>query len=456
MSRLTGIDLWEKIRHAEHAAFSTDDLTIPLRQFLAAAAALVERQPDLNRQQRLVIDSQDPIEGLLLVTACWMAGVQPVLDSRPRQRSHATDPIWSWGDFCHIALADWLRHTAPADFPTEPPGLFAASGLTLAFRTSGSTGDGTLVEKNWTSLLTEAYALQALLNIRTGDEVVALVPPVHIYGFLYAVLLPWISDARTQFVGLSRGLLPDLASSRHSLLVMTPSSWPVICQAGWHQRFTNMVTSGAPFGAAREAEYKASMRDEAGTGQMFEVLGSTETGGIGWRSLARPFALAGVDPELAGRAIFRRFDGVEIEDQDQAAILRSPFTVPANVPMPLSDRIGMIDEQHFVHLGRSDRVVKIGSQRLSLAEIEANLTEICRFPVRCIFRDDPRHAKGGELSAFIMGEYHGSLAILRRDYLQRFQTPFPERIFLTGSVQADAMGKIPISQLIELSREIRH
>jgi acyl-coenzyme A synthetase/AMP-(fatty) acid ligase len=56
--------------------------------------------------------------------------------------------------------------------------------------TSGSTGPMLAAPKTAASLFGEAHALARSFGIGPGDRIVGSVPPVHIYGLLFTLLLP--------------------------------------------------------------------------------------------------------------------------------------------------------------------------------------------------------------------------------------------------------------------------
>jgi acyl-coenzyme A synthetase/AMP-(fatty) acid ligase len=92
-----------------------------------------------------------------------------------------------------------------------------------------------------------------------------------------------------------------------------------------------------------------------------EVLGSTETSGVAWRT-----------PSSAG---FESLPRVEVRaTADELLEVRSPF---AGVPgwQAMGDRVAFRDDGRFELLGRVDRVAKIEDKRVSLSEIERRLLE---------------------------------------------------------------------------------
>jgi acyl-coenzyme A synthetase/AMP-(fatty) acid ligase len=95
--------------------------------------------------------------------------------------------------------------------------------------------------------------------------------------------------------------------------------------------------------------------------QPVEVLGSTETSGVAWRT--------------AASGGFQVLPSVEVRaTADDLLEVRSPFA-GYDGWQPIGDRVGWRADGSFELLGRVDRVVKIEDKRISLSEIERRLLE---------------------------------------------------------------------------------
>jgi len=157
----------------------------------------------------------------------------------------------------------------------------------VTFTTSGSTGEPKPVTHGVAALRDEVAFWAA--GFAGRERVVALVPPHHIYGFLFTALLPDalgappLLDARALAPGaLRRELRPT------DLLVGHPTSLALLLR-----NLTALppgiaaVSSTAPLPPATRAALRA-----AGCAEVVEVYGSSETAGVGARrSPDAPFAL---------------------------------------------------------------------------------------------------------------------------------------------------------------------
>lgn len=207
--------------------------------------------------------------------------------------------------------------------------------LELTFATSGSSGPVKEVSHGIQTLQDElaAHLAGPLARLPPG-RIVAMVPPHHIYGCLFTILLPALSGRA--LVDLHQ--LPPTALARQGrpgdLVIGTPYTWDLVSRAGlalpaglWG------LTSAAPATALTFA---------AGVSPMIEVYGATETAGIATRDgPSAPFALL---PHLQ-----REGDAVGGRD--------------------LQDRLDWLDERRFHILGRKDDVIQVAGVNVSPSHV---------------------------------------------------------------------------------------
>lgn len=318
------------------------------------------------------------------------------------------------GDWAHFAL-EALRRC-----PGE-------EGPSLVLETSGSTGQPKLVPHSLIELDREATALSALFPERL--RVVSMVPPQHIYGLLFTVILP-------RKLGLPviemRGRTPGAVSSSLApgdLVIATPFLWEAVADGG---SLPDDVT-GASATAALPAGLWSRL-SAAGLSQMTEIYGSTETGGLGYRRAAvAPFApLAHIREGLGadGRPALTRSDGTPIAPPDRLVFGSGGFRVD----------------------GRADGAVQVGGTNVypeRVAEVIAAHPEV----VDCAVRLDGA-AASARLKALVVprlsadapiGEAETArlVAALRTWCSKRLSPPErPARIDLASVLPRTAMGKL--------------
>src|SRR5690606_12101659 len=154
---------------------------------------------------------------------------------------------------------------------------------------SGSTGRPQAHAKTWGAFATgTAQNLAALADLWAGQQpqVVATVPPQHMYGMEMSVLLPLLGGAA---VHAARPLLPaDVALALEQadgprLLVTTPVHLRALLRSGVAlPPLAGIVSATAPM----PPELAAEAEDRYG-GEVREVFGSTETCVFARRRTAR-------------------------------------------------------------------------------------------------------------------------------------------------------------------------
>jgi 4-coumarate--CoA ligase (photoactive yellow protein activation family) len=238
---------------------------------------------------------------------------------------------------------------------TPPPAL-AADAHAITLYTSGSTGAPERVVKRADQLLGEVDVLSARFGAEIA-RVLSTVPPRHIYGLLFGLLLPMRSAAAfVRETPLHTDAILELVR-RHGVdtFVGVPAHLRGLASAAPSDLpgLRRVFSSGAPLATAT---FDALSR-QLGLG-VVEVLGSTETGGIGYRGAAG-------DP-------YAPFEGVRVEQGPDGQLMLWSPRLAANVAQPLAceDRIEALASGAFRHLGRADDVVKVGATRVSLLEIE--------------------------------------------------------------------------------------
>lgn len=254
-----------------------------------------------------------------------------------------------------------LHDSGVEDYLTLAPTLgewteIAAAGLRLcgnriSFQTSGATGAPKRVAHAASDLRAEVDGHAGVLG--AWDRVVALVPPHHIYGFLFTVLGPSTAGAP---VFDARGITPGAiaATARAGdLVIATPFLWDLVARSG--ARFppgVQGVVSTAPCPAATW-----SLVTETGLGRLVEIYGSTETAGLGWRDAPGSdfTVLPHVEADPAQGRFLRRRDGA---------------------PIPAPDRLAWRHDGRFLPQGRVDGAVQVGGVNVFPERVRAVLLEL--------------------------------------------------------------------------------
>jgi acyl-coenzyme A synthetase/AMP-(fatty) acid ligase len=241
---------------------------------------------------------------------------------------------------------------------TRGPGVspLRADRRIATLLTSGTTAESTRWGKSARQLLGEAAFWARHLDLSPTDSILSTVPPQHVYGLLFGVLLPLQVGAS---FGRSATLLPPevaaaAATARATVLVSTPAHLrPLLTlQPGALDTVRLIVSSGAPLGV----DTGRALRSRFGV-EVIEVLGSTETGGIAERRDDGPWVPLPAVHLMVG--------------DDERLIVRSPFVEDPEAGHVTEDRAELLPDGRLIHKARVDSVVKIGGRRLDCAEVEA-------------------------------------------------------------------------------------
>ncbi|MBC8070248.1 MAG: AMP-binding protein [Deltaproteobacteria bacterium] len=420
-----------------------------------------------------VLDDEDvdQVRAEASTIAAHLHGAREVVLACEDRRHFVLAALAAWGRDAQVVLAPNLRPAVVAGIaqrlqlglvvhdgghehgldvrtlaPAERDGLLHAAPIPgdLAFArlyTSGSTGEPKAIPKLARQLLGEAVLLAHAFGIGPDARVLSTVPPHHIYGLLFGVLVPLVAGAT---IITAAPLLPEevalaIAHHRASVLIAAPV----------HLRAFEVLAPGALAGLSRvfcsggplPHESATLMRERLGA-PVTEILGSSETGGMAWRLHDReppPFVA------LPGVAI--------THDDDGRMQLRSPLLDPA-LPQPhaTEDRIVRCDGG-FVHLGRIDDVVKIAGRRVALGEVEARVRALPGIDdvaaVRLVAHDGR-----GEAIALVVATRVQRPESIRAGLTAWFDlSSLPRRIVCVDALPREPSGKLARSAALALLGE---
>jgi acyl-coenzyme A synthetase/AMP-(fatty) acid ligase len=254
-------------------------------------------------------------------------------------------------------LPDELPERAGAPLQLDEDALVA-----IGF-TSGSTGQPKPNPKTWGSFRTStAQNLLALRDLWPDDaqaQVVATVPPQHMYGMEMSVLLPLLGGVA---VHAAKPFFPgDIAQALQAaraprLLVTTPVHLRALVQSGIAlPPLQGIVSATAPLepalAAAAEARFGCEVR---------EVFGSTETCVIARRRTAIEDA-------------WTPLPGVQLQPQPDGSLVHAPHLA---APVALADLVEVAADGRFRLRGRQADLLEIAGKRASLGDLTRQLQAV--------------------------------------------------------------------------------
>ncbi len=389
----------------------------------------------------LQVVAPELLEGLLALGAAAQLELTLLFDEKASAESEGPDTL----RFDKHWLPPAVSYQGLELYPSGPSEAlpFNLERLRVIFKTSGSTGQPKRILKHGSGLVAETEVLARVYGLEAEDHIVGLVRPFHLYGFLHAFLLPLKKRAKITLWPVTQHL-PSAALPTADLLVAVPSQWSFVEAMLEQTTVKRFVSSGAPFGLERAERLRRHPKRPV---HAWEIIGSTETGGLGTRRIG--------DRDDA----FELLDGVEIEEcAIDGSWIRSPFLDP-EVSAFTADRFELIDAGTFRHLGRADRIFKYAGKRYSLTEIEEALSRLYDgAAVVCHYTQDLNRAQGGTLKAWIEGDpalgklEKGQNVEMRTRFLARHTLPFPQLLLPIEKFPRDAQGKVQLEQLLKLAR----
>ena len=339
--------------------------------FVRDVAALRGRLPWRSGSRVLVAGSDAYAVAVAMFGA--LHGGCAVLFPANLQPSHLRDLLTAAdGMISAGGLAAGVGATAlPAVTENPPQGLpdlqpLDPGAAEVVLNTSGTTGEPLAVAKALRQLDAEVAALEQAFGESMGGDVIATAPPYHIYGLLFRVLWPLAAgrsfDTATvafpEEIGRYAARMPSVA------LVSTPAflrrALPLLDLATLRDWLGPVFSSGGPLPPDVAAAYNAALQHPVA-----EVYGSTETGGIGFR----------VVRDAVHPPAWTPLPGVEvsIDAEDGVLSVRSLF-LSGSEWFRTAD-LAVAWDGGFDLRGRSDRVVKLQEQRISLVEVERRLSD---------------------------------------------------------------------------------
>jgi acyl-coenzyme A synthetase/AMP-(fatty) acid ligase len=349
-------------------------------------------------------------------------------------------------------LDSWKKRLCPVFGTSADLSLFEnlpQKEVVLSFATSGTTGSvSKIVTKTASQLLSEAKVLAPLLNLTERSSVLSIVSPGHLYGFLCSVLAPALACVSKLSYGSTLNLF-EATDTDITHMIATASQSKAIngfLQSCQGQNLKTIVVSGAPFSQKHFEQVTTHTYSQKQLNQpsveIIDLLGSTETGGIGYRRLTNHFL-----------HLHSLLPSVQMKQDDCGVwLVRAPWTESS--PVMVGDEFEWVDQSKGIikHLGRRDGVFKYAGQRFHVVQIKSVLEKILNDAETFVhFYPDEAHPKGGRLTAWIEMECvdRRSLMTKIRDGLNQasIHLPVPEVIHLVPTFPRGPAGKVALGYL---------
>lgn len=334
---------------------------VKAQEFLSRALALSKRLPPNKFVFNLCTDR---FQYLLAFCATTIAGQCTLM---PPNRLPATlQQLGSeYPDYYLLSnedVSEWDKSAGQTltDSPFEIPAIPADQLCAVAF-TSGSTGLPTPNLKYWKTLRTGSLGNAQLLLPPTNQRlnVIATVPPQHMWGLEMSILLPLFSNVaisdRTPFYP------QDIADALLALpepraMVSSPVHLNVLLKSKVQVAELEYIFSATAPMSQQSAE---QLERQFGT-RVIEVFGSSESGIVARR-------------ETSAEVLWRLSDLFTLEICDSGVSIQAQH-LPAEVF--IRDAIEMVGDKQFRWLGRHQDMLNIAGNRGSLADLNKRLLSV--------------------------------------------------------------------------------
>lgn len=421
-----------------------DGREISAGEFLADVFALAERLPEARHALNLCEQRYDFLVAFCAAVVAGQTNLLPVarapqaIDDVLRSYPNA----YALGDTTPTLPAH-LRYVHVPDAIGGADSAFfcnlsiPADHLVAIGFTSGSTGTPKANPKTWGSVCaSSALNAAALAALAEAPQILATVPPQHMYGLELSVLLPLRSRAA---IHAAQPLFPaDIASALAELpaprvLVTTPFHLRTLLDSGVTlPPLAAIVTATAPLPAELAAEAESRYAT-----QVLELFGSTETCVIAHRRTASDDA-------------WKLYDGVDAQPQPDGTLVDAAHF---SEPTLLQDIVEMLPDRRFRLCGRNGDLLEIAGKRASLGDLTRRLLAVPGVRDGVIFQlDAERGTSVRRLAALAVAPGLGEteiLSVLRASVDPVF---LPRPLRLVESLPRNATGKLPRDALLAALR----
>lgn len=406
--------------------------------FLADVGALAARLPAAPAAVNLC---EDRYAFLVAFAALLVRGQTNLLP--PSRATHAIDETlaahpdsYTLGDVALDPVPPrYLHFAAHAGGPGDGPEMLVAGNALAAIGyTSGSTGVPRANPKRWGKLAISTRHNDDLLRALAGGDyhVVATVPPQHMYGLEFSILLPLLGHAsvcagKPFFAADIDAALRSVPEPR--VLVTTPVHLRTLLDSGHAlPPVAGIVSATAPL--ARELAQATEARFGA---PVQEVFGSTETCVIAHRRAAHEDA-------------WTPYAGVTLHPQPDGTRVEAPQLAQSVV---LADLVELLPDGRYRLCGRNTDLLEIAGKRASLGDLTHKLLGVPGVRDGVVFQLDETDAMGvHRIAALVVAPGQDVATIL--DVLRRGIDPvfLPRPLKLVAVLPRSETGKLPRAELL--------
>lgn len=299
------------------------------------------------------------------------------------------------------------------------------------FYTSGSTGYPKLIEKTLKQFEAEATKIVNQFTENIKDSLfLYTVPHYHSYGFVFAVLVPFMLEAKCINNRINYlETVNNFADYEKITIVTTPAFLKRIDKSSLKIKSNWYLFSST---GMLEEKVNDLCKEIFGT-DVTEIYGSTEAGAMAYRRRSE-------------NQLWTRLSVVKLKVDENGSIECCSGYTGENVWIHVGDVVNMKNEDEFELLGREDSIVKIEGKRISVQQIDRQILMDKHFKdsytIYC--KSDKREYI---VSFIVMNNKNRNSEDMKKyviDYLKGyFETVvLPKKIYFVDSIPRSEIGKI--------------
>ncbi|MCZ9937746.1 AMP-binding protein [Brachyspira hyodysenteriae] len=299
------------------------------------------------------------------------------------------------------------------------------------FYTSGSTGYPKLIEKTLKQFEAEATKIVNQFTENIKDSLfLYTVPHYHSYGFVFAVLVPFMLEAKCINNRINYlETVNNFADYEKITIVTTPAFLKRIDKSSLKIKSNWYLFSST---GMLEEKVNDLCKEIFGT-DVTEIYGSTEAGAMAYRRRSE-------------NQLWTRLSVVKLKVDENGSIECCSGYTGENFWIHVGDVVNMKNEDEFELLGREDSIVKIEGKRISVQQIDRQILMDKHFKdsytIYC--KSDKREYI---VSFIVMNNKNRNSEDMKKyviDYLKGyFETVvLPKKIYFVDSIPRSEIGKI--------------
>ncbi len=232
----------------------------------------------------------------------------------------------------------------------------------ITFRSSGTTGKPKLFRHRHDWLVQEATHWAQQMRQLGVQRIVACVPPQHIYGYLWTILLPAIANIPVVFLRGMAIAQPKLES--HDAIIATPRLFEQ-----WATRDVTLANVHGVCSTGRLQTHSAeSICAQTGLSDLWEIYGSSETAGLALRTRNQS--------NYAWLPYLSLDEAMNVDARTQSQVRRT-LSDGTHALLTVPDAITVTDDPRTFSVGdRHDEIVKVFGKRIDLEALRNGLRSV--------------------------------------------------------------------------------